>query len=159
MQQQSAIAFVILITLILIFTVQKRISSNNKTIIPQVYDKTNLVKFTYVDPLTKRIGREFEFNDTSNDFRYLAHARLRTNSHKFPQPVTAISSNHVHELCMNLRPLYTMIPEMPDTIVYNIGLTSDDKAHLKDCMARFQQTMDRIKFREFDFGEFQGSIP
>ena len=47
-----------------------------------------------------------------------------------------------------------MVPELPDTIVYNIGMTVEDKAKLKDCMSRFQVTSGRIQFREFDFSDF-----
>ena len=118
MQQQTSVLIVILITILLFITISKRVDPNYSLNfqIPQVFDTSNLVKFTYTDPLTKRVGRDFIFNDTSNDFRYLAHARLRhqiatssSNPSNYPQPVTAISKNHVKELCMNLQSILIYI--------------------------------------------------
>lgn len=66
-----------------------------------VYD----VMFTYTDKNTDQTGWTFCINDTSSIWRRLQEAGF-DQSDQFPQPVGAVSSNHVLELCRNVPNLY-----------------------------------------------------
>ena len=61
--------------------------------------------FTYTDPFTGKVGKEFNFNDTSTIFERLNEAELSKfddEQQEFPQLVSAISDNHWMEFCHNI---------------------------------------------------------